>query len=98
MLTKLTEADWEAVLEVFEAVQSKRGEPGHDDRRFLEALQFFDSTVVRAHVSAAGAKGRRKIRCEAPTQLLSTITLQDTCQSGADNRQAEALQADCHAM
>ena len=115
MLTKLTEADWEIVLEVFEAVQSKRGEPGHDDRRFLEALhyftvhsitwralpaefgnwnsiwkrfwrlsrsgvfeaflqllaetsktahvvQFFDSTVVRAHVSAAGAKGGRKIR------------------------------------
>ena len=25
-------------------------------------VQFFDSTVVRAHVSAAGAKGGRKIR------------------------------------
>ena len=103
------------MLEVFEAVQSQRGEPGHDDRRFLEALhyftvhsitwralpaefgnwnsiwkrfwrlsrsgvfeaflqllagtsktahvaQFFDSTVVRAHVSAAGAKGGGEIR------------------------------------
>ena len=96
----------------------ERGEPGHDDRKFLEALhyftvhsitwralpaefgnwnsiwkrfwrlsrsgvfeaflqllaetsktahvvQFFDSTVVRAHVSAAGAKGGRKIRHSA---------------------------------
>lgn len=95
-----------------------RGEPGHDDRNFLEALHFFavhnitwralpaefgkwnsvwkrfwrlsrssvfeaffqllaetsktallvqmlDSTVVRAHVSAAGAKGGRKVRRSA---------------------------------
>ena len=118
MLTKMTEADWEIVLEVFDAAQSERGEPGHDDRKFLEALhyftvhsitwralpaefgnwnsiwkrfwrlsrsgvfeaflqllaetsqsahvvQFFDSTVVRAHVSAAGAKGGSKIRHSA---------------------------------
>ena len=110
MLTGMTEDDWATVLEVFKAVQSRRGEPGHDDRKFLEALhyftvhnitwralpaeygpwnsvwkrfwrlsrsgvfeaffqllaetsqtahlvQMFDSTVVRAHVSAAGAKG-----------------------------------------
>ena len=110
MLTKMSEADWAIVLEVFEAAQSRRGEPGHDDRKFLEALhyftvhsitwralpayfgnwnsvwkrfwrlsrsgvfevffqllaetsqtahlvQMFDSTVVRARVSAAGAKG-----------------------------------------
>jgi len=103
---------------VFDAAQSRRGEPGHDDRRFLEAIhyftvhnitwralpaefgkwnsvwkrfwrlsrtgvfeaffqllaeqsptahmvQFFDSTVVRAHVSAAGAKGGSKIRHSA---------------------------------
>src|ERR1700734_2097578 len=118
MLTKMSEADWAIVLEVFEAAQSRRGEPGHDDRKFLEALhyftvhsitwralpayfgnwnsvwkrfwrlsrsgvfevffqllaetsqtahlvQMFDSTVVRAHVSAAGAKGGRKIRRSA---------------------------------
>jgi transposase len=112
MLTQMTEKDWELVIEVFRAVRSKRGEPGHDDRKFLEALhyftvnnitwrdlpkeygnwnsvwkrfwrlsqsgtieaffealaelsqsahlvQMFDSTVVRAHVSAAGAKGGR---------------------------------------
>ncbi len=115
MLTGMTEGDWEIVLEVFDAAQSGRGEPGHDDRKFLEALhyftvhnitwralpaefgnwnsiwkrfwrlsrsgvfeaffqllaetsqtahlvQMFDSTVVRAHVSAAGAKGGSTIR------------------------------------
>jgi transposase len=109
----MTEEDWEIVLEVFDAAQSERGEPGRDDRKFLEALhyftvhsitwrappagfgnwnsiwkrfwrlsrsgvfevflqllaetsktahvvQLFDSTVVRAHVSAAGAKGAGK--------------------------------------
>ena len=115
MLTGMTEDDWGIVLEVFAAARSGRGQPGRDDRRFLEALHFFtvhnitwralpgefgywnsvwkrfwrlsrigvfeaffdllsqcsttahlvqmfDSTVVRAHVSAAGAKGGRKIR------------------------------------
>jgi transposase len=41
MLTKMTEEDWEIVLEVFDAAQSERGEPGRDDRRFLEALLYF---------------------------------------------------------
>src|SRR6185437_7641929 len=41
MLTKMTEADWEIVVEVFDAAQSERGEPGHDDRKFLEALHYF---------------------------------------------------------
>ncbi|HUN39928.1 MAG TPA: transposase [Acetobacteraceae bacterium] len=115
MLTRMTEEDWLIVLTVFRAARSKRGEPGRDDRKFLEAIfyfsvhnitwralpaqfgnwnsvwkrfwrlsragvfeaffqllaeqsatahlvQFFDSTVVRAHVSAAGAKGVSKIR------------------------------------
>jgi transposase len=115
MLTQMTEEDWAIAIEVFRAVRSKRGEPGHDDRKFLEALhyftvhnitwralpaefghwnsvwkrfwrlsqtgtfeaffealaslsdtahlvQMFDSTVVRAHVSAAGAKGGRMPR------------------------------------
>ncbi len=118
MLTAMTEDDWAVVLEVFDAAQSRRGEPGHDDRKFLEALHFFtvhnitwralpaefgnwnsvwkrfwrlsrsgvfeaffqllaensgtahlvqmfDSTVIRAHVSAAGAKGGSKIRRSA---------------------------------
>jgi transposase len=110
MLTKMTEEDWARTLKVFDAAKSKRGEPGHDDRNFLEAIFYFvvhnitwralperfgnwntiwkrfwrlsrsgvfevffqllaessetahlvqmlDSTVIRAHVSAAGAKG-----------------------------------------
>jgi transposase len=110
MLTGMTERDWDIAVEVFRAVRCKRGDPGHDDRKFLEALhyftvhnitwralpaefgswnsvwkrfwrlsrtgtfeaffealaslsesahlvQMFDSTAVRAHVSAAGAKG-----------------------------------------
>jgi len=115
MLTGMTESDWSIVLEVFDAAQSSRGEPGRDDRKFLEAIhyfvvhsiswralpaeygkwnsvwkrfwrlsrsgvfeaffqmlaelsqtahlvQFFDSTIARAHVSAAGAKGGSKAR------------------------------------
>src|SRR5215212_4218696 len=115
MLTRMTDEDWEIVVEVFRAVRSRRGDKGRDDRTFLEALHYFtvhnitwralpaafgnwnsiwkrfwrlsqagvfeaffdalaatshtahlvqmlDSTVVRAHVSAAGAKGGSKIR------------------------------------
>ena len=115
MLTQMTEEDWSIAIEVFQAVRSKRGEPGRNDRKFLEALhyftvhnitwrappaefgnwnsvwkrfwrlsqtgtfeaffealaglsetahlvQMFDSTIVRAHVSAAGAKGGRTPR------------------------------------
>jgi transposase len=41
MLTGMTEDDWSIVLTVFAAAQSRCGEPGHDDRNFLEALHFF---------------------------------------------------------
>jgi transposase len=124
MLTGMTEDDWSIVLEVFDAAQSRSGEPGHDDRKFLEALHFFtvhsltwralpkeygkwnsvwkrfwrlsrsgvfeaffqllaetsktahlvqmfDSTVVRAHVSAAGAKGGSKIRRSVAREVAS---------------------------
>src|SRR3569832_1785618 len=110
MLTRMTDADWERVVQVFRAVRSQRNNKGRNDRTFLAALhyfcvhnitwralpaqfgnwnsvwkrfwrlsragvfeaffqalaglsptahpvQMFDSTVVRAHVSAAGAKG-----------------------------------------
>jgi transposase len=115
MLTQMTEEDWAIAIKVFQSIRSKRGEPGHDDRKFLDALhyftvhnitwralpaefgnwnsvwkrfwrlsqtgtfeaffealaslsetahlvQMFDSTIVRAHVSAAGAKGGRTSR------------------------------------
>src|SRR5688572_27627487 len=118
MLTGMTDEDWDVVLRVFRASRSRRGDKGRDDRKFLEALQYFavhnitwralprefghwnsvwkrfwrlsqsgtfeaffdalaatsetahlvqmfDSTVVRAHVSAAGAKGGKTIRRSA---------------------------------
>ncbi len=118
MLTTMTESDWALALQIFRASRSRRGDKGRDDRKFLEALQYFaihnitwralprefghwnsvwkrfwrlsqsgtfeaffdalagmsetahlvqmfDSTVVRAHVSAAGAKGGKTIRRSA---------------------------------
>src|SRR3954447_10820984 len=109
MLTGMTEGDWAAVVKLFRACRSRRGDKGRNDRKFLEALhyftvhnitwralpaefgnwnsiwkrfwrlsqagvfealfealatnsqtahlvQMFDSTTVRAHVSAAGAR------------------------------------------
>ena len=123
MLTAMTEEDWTIVLKVFDASCPRRGDKGRDDRKFLEALQYFvvhnitwralpdkfghwnsvwkrfsrlsrsgtfeaffdalaalsetahlvqmfDSTVVRAHVSAAGAKGGSMLRrLTRPTAL-----------------------------
>lgn len=110
MLTRMTDDDWDLVLEIFRAMLPRRGAKAHNDRRFLKALhyftvhsitwralpaefgpwnsvwkrfwrlsqsgifeaffqalaacsqtagliQMFDSTSIRAHVSAAGAKG-----------------------------------------
>jgi transposase len=118
MLTEMTDAEWEIVVEAFRAARSRRGGRGRDDRKFLEALHYFtvhnitwralpkefgkwnsvwkrfwrlsqrgvfeamlallaetsstahlvqmiDSTIVRAHVSAAGAKGGRGARRSA---------------------------------
>jgi transposase len=41
MLTTMTEEDWTIVLKVFEASRSRRGDHGRNDRKFLEALQYF---------------------------------------------------------
>lgn len=41
MLTQMTQADWVLTVEVFRIVRSKREEPGHDDRKFLDALHYF---------------------------------------------------------
>ena len=41
MLTKMTDADWMAVLRVFEASRSRRGDKGRDDKKFLSALHYF---------------------------------------------------------
>src|SRR3982750_2562907 len=120
MLTRMTDQDWEIVVQVFQACRSRRGGKGRNDRTFLEALHYFSvhnitwralpeafgnwnsvwkrywrlsqagvfeaffdalaatsrtahlvqmlgSTIVRAHVSAAGAKrGRMVKRWAAP--------------------------------
>jgi hypothetical protein len=41
MLTQMSDVDWEIVVEAFQAVRSRRGDKGRDDRKFLEALHFF---------------------------------------------------------
>src|SRR4051812_27354179 len=41
MLTRMTDEDWEMVVQVFRAVRSRRGDKGRNDRRFLEALHYF---------------------------------------------------------
>jgi transposase len=41
MLTRMTDEDWETVVQVFRAVRSRRGDKGRNDRRFLEALHDF---------------------------------------------------------
>src|SRR3954452_1476912 len=115
MLTEMTDAELEIVVEAFRAARSRRGGRGQGERKFLEALHHFavhnitwralprefgkwnsiwnrfwrlsqrgvfeamlallaetsgtahlvqmvGSTIVRAHVSAAGAKGGRRAR------------------------------------
>jgi hypothetical protein len=41
MLTRMTEDDWASTLPVVAAAQSRRGQPGQGDRKFLESLYFF---------------------------------------------------------
>lgn len=41
MLTRMTDEDWEIVVEVFRAVRSRRGDKGRNDRLVLEALHYF---------------------------------------------------------
>src|SRR3954451_15337023 len=41
MLTRMTDEDWEMVVQVFRAVRSRRGDKGRNDCRFLEALHYF---------------------------------------------------------
>src|SRR5437763_16403179 len=41
MLTQMSDADWEIVVEAFQAARSRRGDKGRDDRKVLKALHFF---------------------------------------------------------
>src|SRR3712207_5971240 len=40
MLTRMTDEDWERVVQVFRACRSRRGDKGRNDRNFLEALHY----------------------------------------------------------
>jgi hypothetical protein len=46
MLTKMTDADWITVLRVFEAVRSRRGDKGRDDRKL--SLGEGDETALNS--------------------------------------------------
>src|ERR671916_152481 len=151
MLTRMTDADWAQVVEIFRACRSRRGDKGRDDRRFLEAIhyfsvpnitwralpamfgkwnsiwkrfwrlsqagvfeaffealaslsrtahlvQMFDSTVVRAHVSAAGAQGGNTARLWAarvgasrPRSISRSISM--GCRSPFTSRKARRVTA-----
>src|SRR3569623_1958653 len=151
MLTRMTDQDWERVVQVFRAVRSRRGGKGRNDRTFLEALhyfcvhnitwralpaqfgnwnsvwkrfwrlsragvfeaffdalaamsqtahlvQMFDSTVVRAHVSAAGAKGGIKIlrwaaRAGASRPRSSSRLFSVACRSRSTSRRVRRATA-----
>jgi transposase len=41
MLTRMTDEDWETVVQVFRACRSRRGAKGRDERTFLEARHYF---------------------------------------------------------
>jgi hypothetical protein len=59
VLTGMTEDDWTIVLKVFAAAQSCRGQPGRNDRKFLEALHFFTvhNLTWRARSPPRSARG-----------------------------------------
>ena len=46
MLTRMTDEEWQIVLDLFRACRSRRGAKGRDDRRFLEALHYFGICCV----------------------------------------------------
>ena len=56
MLTRMTDEDWERVVQVFRAVRSRRGGKGRNDRTFLEALHFFSVHTQARSASWAGPK------------------------------------------
>jgi transposase len=41
MLTRMTDQQWDLVVDTFRQVRSKRGARGRDDRLFLEAMHYF---------------------------------------------------------
>ena len=71
MLTRMTEEDWTFALEVFDAAQSSRGEPGRDDCKFLEAILYFTVhniswRALPAEYGKWNSVWKRLCRCSAP--------------------------------
>ena len=68
MLTRMTDEDWERVVQVFRACRSRRGDKGRDDRRFLEALHCFcvHNITWRALPAAFGKWNSVWERCLTP--------------------------------
>ncbi len=73
MLTRMTEEDWGNVLGVFDTARSRCGEPGHNDRKGLQALHFFHRPQHHVVGSAGGVRllernleavlGSQSLRC-----------------------------------
>jgi hypothetical protein len=88
MLTGMTERDWLITLEVFDAVQSSRGEPGRDDRKFLEAIHYFTGPQ---HYLASIARGlwqlEQRIEAVLAAQPIWRIRgiLSDSCRMQRDS-------------
>src|SRR5438105_11782745 len=64
MLTRMTDTDWEIVVEAFQAARSRRGDKGRDDRKFLEAFAFFHGSQHHL-ASVAGGVWQLEQRLEA---------------------------------
>ena len=59
MLTRMTDEDWDRVVQVFRAVRSRRGGKGRNDRRFLEAVHYFCvHNITSAFTTSLGAPCR----------------------------------------
>ena len=56
MLTRMTDADWAQVVEIFRACRSRRGDKGRDDRRFLEGCHERGSRTQ----NSGGCSGRER--------------------------------------
>src|SRR5919107_1875032 len=52
----LTDVQWERLKPLLPPEKPRTGRPNHDHRRIDWSLHFVDSTIVRAHQHAAGAR------------------------------------------
>ena len=91
MLTQMTDTDWGNAVSEFRAVRSKRGKPGHDDRKFLEALHYFQQTQYHVERSAdrvwqleqQGLRRQGQPRCGSPRGICPVIPSR-RCQEPAE--------------